>query len=479
MIVKLINSQFTIHHLQFTIFHPILIDDDHKYCYDSHAMQERKQNPLLKIWEYLQRESQWFRPGLGYKRWLLLVFFGTTLLGVGLALFLLDVYRTAPETWWLPALAYLSLRFLNRPIRVIVFASIGVILVLIGIWGSNRSLLKPFVPPGKHIIEALDSYRRRDRGPRVVVLGGGHGLASLLRGLKAFTHNITAIVTVADDGGSSGELRKNVGILPPGDIRNCLAALSNNEDLLSQMFQYRFAAGAGLEGHSLGNLFITALTEITGSFEEAVAESGRVMAVYGRVLPSTLTDVRLLADLENGDGKIKHVSGETQIRDTDGSIRRLWLDPANTPAFPPAISSVLGADLIIIGPGSLYTSLLPNLLVRDLADAVRASQAMKFFICNVATERGETDGFNCLDHVHSVEKHVGQGLFDLVICNNHFEGELGRDVAWVKMDANLLRHSAVYCADLIDSNYPWRHDSVRLAKTVMDLFFERTGPLRE
>ncbi len=442
-------------------------------------MQERKQNPFLKIWEHLRRESQWFRPGLGYKRWLTLVFLGTTLLGVGLALLLLDIYRNAPDTWWLPALAYLSLRFLNRPIRVLIFASIGVILVLIGIWGSNRSLLQPFVPPGKHIIEALDTYRRRDRGPRVVVLGGGHGLASLLRGLKEYSHNITAIVTVTDDGGSSGELRKNVGILPPGDIRNCLAALSNNEDLLSQVFQYRFAAGAGLEGHSLGNLFITALTEITGSFEEAVAESGRVLAVYGRVLPSTLTDVRLLADLENGGGNIKHVSGESLIRETEGRIQRLWLDPANTPAFPPAIAAILGADLILIGPGSLYTSLLPNLLVRDIADAVRVSQAMKFFVCNVATERGETDDFSCLDHVQSVEKHVGEGLFDLVICNNNFQGQLGKDVDWVKMDANLLRHSAVYCADLIDMTYPWRHDSARLAKSVMDLFFERTGPLRD
>jgi uncharacterized cofD-like protein len=440
-------------------------------------MQERKQNLFSRIWEHLRRESQWFRPGLGYKRWLILVFLGTALLGLGLALIILDVYRNAPETWWLPALAWLSLRFLDRPIRVIIFGGAGLILMLIGIWGSNRSLLQPFLPPGKPLIEALDSFRRRDRGPRIVVLGGGHGLASLLRGLKAYTHNITAIVTVADDGGSSGELRKNIGILPPGDIRHCLAALSNDEDLLSQVFQYRFASGAGLEGHSLGNLLITALTEITGSFETAVAESGRVLAVYGRVLPSTLTDVQLLADLADTDGNIRNVSGESQIRETEGSIKRLWLDPANTPAFPPAISAVLSADLIIIGPGSLFTSLLPNLLVRDLAEAVRVSQALKFFICNVATERGETDNFNCLDHVQTVEKHVGEGLFDLVICNNHFEGELGSNVNWVKMDMALLHHSSVYCADLIDPERPWRHDSKRLAKTVMDLFYERTGPL--
>lgn len=441
-------------------------------------MQERKQNFFTRLWHKVIQESQWLRPGLGFKRWLVVVFLGTTLLGVGLALFVLHFYRTAPDTWWLPALSALSLRFLDRPIRVVIFGGIGVIMVLIGIWGTNRSLLQPFLPAGKPLIEALDSFRRRDHGPRIVVLGGGHGMASLLRGLKEYTHNITAIVTVADDGGSSGELRKNVGILPPGDIRNCLAALSNNEDLLSQVFQYRFASGTGLQGHSLGNLFITALSEITGSFEEAVAESGRVLAVFGQVLPSTLTDVRLLADLANGDGNIKHVSGETQIRQTEGAIKRLWLDPANTPAFPPAISALLSADLIIIGPGSLYTSLLPNLLVRDLAEAVRVSRALKFFVCNVATEKGETDRFNCLDHVQSVEKHVGEGMFDLVICNNHFEGHLGEGVEWVEMDMKLLRHTSVYCADLINPDYPWRHDSKRLAKTVMDLFYERTGPLQ-
>lgn len=442
-------------------------------------MQDKNQNFFSRLWEGFRRELQWFRPGLGYKRWLILVFIGTSLLGLGLALIILDVYRNAPDTWWLPALSYLSLRFLDRPIRVVIFGGIGLALMLIGIWGSNRSLLRPFLPPGKPLIEALDSFRRRDRGPRIVVLGGGHGLSSLLRGLKEYTHNLTAIVTVSDDGGSSGELRKNVGILPPGDLRNCLAALSNNEDLLTQVFQYRFASGTGLEGHSLGNLFITALRDITGSFEEAVAESGRVLAVYGQVLPSTLTDVRLLADLVTSDGTIKHVSGETQIRETEGSVQRLWLDPANTPAFPPAISAILSADLIIIGPGSLYTSLMPNLLVRDLAEAVRASQALKFFICNVATERGETDQFNCLDHIRSVEKHVGEGLFDLVICNNYFEGNLGQGVDWVRMDMDLLQHAAVYCANLIDSQYPWRHHSNRLAKTVTDLFYERTGPLVE
>jgi len=440
-------------------------------------MQERKKKGFARFLERVGRELQWFRPGLGYKRWLVLSLLGITLLGVGLALVILDVYRNAPDTWWLPIISTLSLRFLDRPIRILIFGGIGVVLVLIGVWGSNRSLLRPFLPPGKSLIETLETYHRRERGPRIVVLGGGHGLSSLLRGLKKYTHNLTAIVTVSDDGGSSGELRKNVGILPPGDIRNCLAALSNDEDLLTQVFQYRFAAGAGLEGHSLGNLLITALTEITGSFEEAVVESGRVLAVYGQVLPSTLTDVQLLADLEMPDGRIKHVSGESQIRQTAGVVKRLWMDPSNTPAFPKAISAILSADLIVIGPGSLYTSLLPNLLVRDLAEAVRVSQALKFFVCNVATERGETDRYNCLDHVGAVEAHVGKGMFDLVICNNYFVGNLGDEVDWVRMSSELRQHASVYCSNLIDVNRPWRHDSQRLAKVITDLFYERTGPL--
>ena len=457
--------------------HELLIDGYLESCYDFKVMQEQKQGIFSRFWAYLRRESQWLRIGLGYKRWLLLVLLGTTLLGLGLALIILHIYRNVPDNWLVPILAWLSLRFLDRPIRVVIFGGIGVILVLIGVWGANQALLKPFVPPGKSVIDTLDSFRRRDRGLRIVVLGGGHGIASLLRGLKAYTRNITAIVTVADDGGSSGKLRQSFGILPPGDIRHCLAALSDDEDLLTQVFQYRFSMGAGLEGHTLGNLLISALTEITGSFETAVAESGRVLAVYGQVLPSTLTDVRLLADIVDADGKLRNVSGETQIRESRGTITRLWLDPTNTPAFPPAISAVLSADLIIIGPGSLFTSLLPNLLVRDLAEAVRVSHALKFFICNVATERGETDNFDCIDHVLAVEKHIGTNLFDLVICNNNFEGELGEGVSWVKMDEDLLKHASVYCADLIDPEHPWRHNSKRLSKAVMDLFYERTGPL--
>lgn len=438
-----------------------------------------KRHPWYKrFFQVIKREIQWLRPGLGFKRWLVLAIVGAIFLGLGLAVVLIDVYRNVPDSWVVPILAVLSLRFLDRPIRFILFGGIGLIVILLGIWGANRSLLRPFVPPGRPVVEALQNYRRKERGPKIVVLGGGHGLASLLRGIKEYSHNITAIVTVTDNGGSSGELRKNFGVLPPGDIRNCLAALSSDEALLSQVFQYRFTSGSSLEGHSLGNLLITAMSEITGSFEEAVAESGRVLAIVGQVLPSTLSDVQLLGDVEEpGSKRTVLVLGEHEITDFPGAIKRVWLNPADTPAFPPAIRAILDADLIIVGPGSLFTSLLPNLLVKEIMAAVSASRALKLFVCNVATQPGETDGYDCLDHLEVVKKHVGKDLFDLVIANNYFEGNLGSNSNWVKPGNELRKRYKVYEAKLVDQTNPWRHDSKSLARTIMDLYEERTGPL--
>ncbi len=456
----------------------LIVDVPVKGCYDRKDMKPQKDVWYRRLLLGLRQELRWLTPGLGVKRWLGPLLIGTTLIGVGLAILVLEVYRTAPDTWWLPALSTLSLRFLTRPVRALIFGGIGLGLIFLGIWGINRSLLRPFVRPGKPVIDTVTAYRRRERGPRIVTIGGGNGLSALLRGLKAYTHNLTAIVTVADDGGSSGELRRSMGILPPGDIRNCLAALSNDEALLTQIFQYRFAAGVGLNGHSLGNLFISALTEITGSFEEAVAELGRVLAVHGRVVPATLHDVRLVADVQlpNLANEVR-VKGESLIPQMAGQVQRVWLEPNNPPAFPPAIQAILAADLIVIGPGSLYTSLLPNLLVPDLADAVRASRALKFFVCNVATQPGETDGFSCGDHVRTIEKHIGGRLFDLIVCNNNFKGTLPEPVQWVGIDADLDQEYPVYQSNLLDSEHPWRHDSGRLAQAVIDLFYERTGPL--
>jgi uncharacterized cofD-like protein len=428
--------------------------------------------------KFIRQESRWLTPGLGVKRWLVVILMGTTLLGIGFAVLVLDVYRTAPETWWLPVLSFLSLRFLDRTLRAVIFGGLGVLLILLGLWGLNRSLLKPFMKPGKNILETIALHRRRERGPRIVAIGGGTGLSALLRGIKAHTANLTAIVTVADDGGSSGELRSRLGVLPPGDIRNCLSALSTDEELLSQIFQYRFADSSGLNGHTLGNLFITALADITGSFEEAIAESGRVLAVQGRVLPSTLRDVRLSAEVSNNvNAQNIRITGESAIPQTAGKIQRVWLEPANTQAFPPALQAILNADLILVGPGSLYTSIMPNLLVPDIVEAMRASRALKFYICNVATQPGETDSFTCDDHIKAIEKHVGGRLFDLVICNDQFEGHLPNKSDWVKPGDGFNKQYPVYNTSLVDKSNTWRHDPVRLAQVLMDLFNERTGPL--
>jgi uncharacterized cofD-like protein len=251
--------------------------------------------------------------------------------------------------------------------------------------------------------------------------------------------------------------------------------------MLSQLFQYRFPAGyADLEGHSFGNLFISALAEITGSFEEAVAESGRVLSVHGRVLPSTLHNVRLLADvsLPHLVSQVR-VEGESQIPEMPGKVRHVWLEPSTPPAFPDAIRAILSADLIVMGPGSLYTSILPNLLVPDIAQAIRASRGLRIMVCNVATQPGETDGFSCKDHLTAVEDHIGLDLFDVVVVNNRQKGQLSAGSAWVKIDPDLSERYAAYLADLADEERPWRHDSEKLARILIDLLEERTGPLVE
>lgn len=427
----------------------------------------------------IQELGRWFVPGLGVKRWFLLVLLGITLLGVGLAILLLDLYRTdSTNPVLLTILSYASLRFLPRFLRGLIFGGLGVGLVVYGIWQLNRSLLRPYIRPGRAIVDELTNFRRRERGPRIVAIGGGHGLATLLRGLKAYTYNLTAVVTVADDGGSSGRLRESYGILPPGDIRNCLAALSNDEQMLTQLFQYRFSGAGSLDGHSFGNLFITALAEITGSFEGAVAESGKVLSVSGRVLPSTLHDVRLVADMQvpNSLNQVR-VQGESRIPSMAGRVRRVWLEPNDAPAYPPVIKAILNADMIVIGPGSLFTSLLPNLLVHDLLGAIRASRAVKVYVCNIVTQAGETDSFSCYDHVRVLEEHVGDSIFDVLLCNENLTASRNEGDHWVEIDNKTLSDSRAHFADLINESQPWRHDSTKLAETLISILDEYTGPL--
>lgn len=433
----------------------------------------------MKIFHaFLENIRKWLQPGIGVKRWLLIVLVANTLIAVGAAMFLLDFYRTTPDAWWLPLLSYASLRFLARPLRVLIFGGLGFGILGWGLWGLNRSLMEPFLPKDKPVVEHLARFRQKERGPRLVAIGGGTGQSILLRGLKTVTHNLYAIVSVADDGGSSGRLRRSLGILPPGDIRSCLAALSNDEDLISQLFQYRFAREGDLEGHSFGNLYLTALTEITGSFEEAIAASGKVLGVQGRVLPATLANVTLEADMSLPFSAAEvRVSGESRIPESAGNIRRVWLQPDSPPAYPKAIQAILNADMVVVGPGSLYTSLLPNLLVPDIAAALRSTRALRVFVVNVATQPGETQGFTIGDHLRALEDHLGDLPFEVVLCNNRAEGPLPGSLQWVQPDANLEAVYPVHFADVVDLERPWRHDPAKLTRVLVDLLEERTGPL--
>jgi uncharacterized cofD-like protein len=283
---------------------------------------------------------------------------------------------------------------------------------------------------------------------------------------------------MADDGGSSGRLRRSLGLPPPGDLRSCLAALSDDEDLLTQLFQYRFLKGEELEGHSFGNLFIAALSGVTGSFDRGVLEAGRVLAIRGRVLPSTLADVSLAADKTPAlESRTIRIEGESRIPDVPGQIRRVYLEPSDPPAYPEAIHALLNADMIVIGPGSLYTSVLPNLLVPDIADAVRSSRAFRVYVCNVATQKGETDGYDCKAHWTALAHHTGDGLVDVVVANDCLDTALSKGVSLVAPPAEGLRDVPFYATDLIDHDSPWQHDSDQLAERLISLLEERTGPL--
>jgi uncharacterized cofD-like protein len=318
---------------------------------------------------------------------------------------------------------------------------------------------------------------REDPAPKTVAIGGGTGLSTLLRGLKARTPHIAAIVTVADDGGSSGRLRRELGVLPPGDFRNCIAALADDEALITQLFQYRFGQGNGLDGHSFGNLFITALVAVTGSFEQAILEAGRVLAVRGRILPSTLEDVTLVADLKNpgtsatARASLTRVHGESAIPKAGQPIERIFLRPDGVRAYPEAVRAILEADLIVAGPGSLFTSVLPNLLVADIRRAVSASSGLKLYVCNVSTQPGETDGFDVGQHVAALERHVGRGLFPVVLANNNrLAGQKQPGLEMVALRYPPGASYRVIEADLADLTTPWRHDSEKLAGEIVRFY---------
>jgi uncharacterized cofD-like protein len=411
---------------------------------------------------------RWLVPGIGVKRWMGLFLLGGTLLGLGLGILLLEIDQVRP----LPALAGgFTLQFLPPLARAALFFMVGLVLMLVALAQFNRTLLAPFIQPGQNVVSAVSEHRRKGRGPKIVAIGGGTGLSILLRGLKQYTANLTAIVTVADDGGSSGRLRRALGVLPPGDFRNCIAALADDESLITMLFQYRFGqSDETLGGHSFGNLFITAMAEVTGSFEQALIESAKVLAIRGQVIPSTLSNVTLVGELVDEAAQVSWVEGESHITASCGAIRRVYLQPEAVPAYPGAIRALLEADLIVFGPGSLYTSVMPNLLVPDLTEAISASRAQKVYVCNTATQPGETDGYSVMDHVTAIERHTRPGLFSLVAANSNQQGQLLPKLAWVTLDFPPAGHPlTVVSSDLTDEVRPWRHDANKLADLLIKL----------
>jgi uncharacterized cofD-like protein len=336
-------------------------------------------------------------------------------------------------------------------------------------WRLMASVISPFVARGDSVMEVLYTKRYLARGPRIVALGGGTGLSTLLRGLKGYSGNITAVVAVADDGGSSGKLRQQLGIVPPGDIRNCIAALADAEPLMTQLMQYRFPAGSGLDNHAFGNLFIAAMTAVTGDFEEAVRESNRVLAVRGQVLPATSVPLNLSARLTSG----RVMYGQSGIAAADEPIDRVFIEPTDVRATGEALERILEAEMIVIGPGSLFSSVLPNLLIADVQDALRAAPGTKVYVCNVATQPGETPDMTASAHLRALFAHVGDDLIDYVIVNRstdarHPEGWLARPV---EVDVRRLEELPVVIVeeDVVDPANAHRHDPAKLATALMRL----------
>jgi len=424
---------------------------------------------------------KWLYPGMRVKRWILLMCLGLFLAVSGTVM-----------TWTLGTILrfqYFILiplrKLLDYPLSPQAFGIVEIIIgmtcLVIGLREVNRSIIAVLMPRRREsdLVDIIFQKRQLAKGPKIVAIGGGTGLSTLLHGLKEFTSNITAIVTVADDGGSSGRLRQEFGVAPPGDIRNCIVALADSEPLMAKLFQHRFKKGHGLEGHNFGNLFITTMSEILGDFEEAVKESSAVLAVRGRVLPSTLQDVVLGAELE--DGSI--VMGESKIPESGKAIKRIFLRPAEVKALPEAIEAILNADAIVLGPGSLYTSIISNLLIDEIVQAIRRSPAVKIYVCNIMTQRGETKGYTAYDHVKTVLDYLGDRQLDYTIVNNEritkflalkYQAEGAHQVK-VNVDKIPVLKVEPIVDKLVSKTDVVRHNSIKLAELVIKIVSRRMG----
>lgn len=402
---------------------------------------------------------KWLYPGIGIKRWIGLAGFGIALVIIG------SINLRAEE--------YMIMQVLDGIILIS-----GIIILILGIKRMLRSFIAAFIPASKgtELVDILYQRKQLGKGPRVVAVGGGTGLSTLLSGLKEYTSNITAIVTVADDGGSSGRIRQQFDILPPGDIRNCLVALADAPTLMRDLFQFRFDDSSDLSGHSFGNLFITVMTRLTGDFEKAVKETSKVLALRGQVIPSTLNNVVLVAEYKDGSA----TEGEHNIPETHKPINKVYLKPTASVATPEAVKAIQEAQLIVLGPGSLFTSIIPNLLIKEITEAIVASGAIKVYVCNVMTQSGETDNFTASDHMKALIKHTHPRIFDYCVLNSgeipeeilkRYEQEGSRPVARdIKNIAN-MGYRAVE-DDVVSTEKVVRHDPLKLARIIMGFIEE-------
>lgn len=410
----------------------------------------------MKLW-VIMGKLKWLYPGMFIKRWIFLTAAGIVFVAMGFAMV---ISEKTPG---------------NKTFAAIIII-VGGLIVVTGVSRIIKSLVTVFIPERDRegqLVEKIYQKRILEKGPRIVTIGGGTGLSTLLQGLKEYTSNITAVVTVADDGGSSGRLREQLNVLPPGDIRNCLVALADAGPLMEELFQFRFNDGKDLKGHSFGNLFITAMSKVTGDFEQAIKASSKILAIRGSVVPATLTKVVLKARHKDGTETI----GESKIPENKSPIERMYISPADSRPTVEALEATKKAHVIILGPGSLYTSVMPNLLIDGMYEAIMQSKAIKIYVCNVMTQAGETDSYKASDHIKAIAEHTSRGIVDYCIVNmgkvpedllEKYKGEGAYPVTADEEEARALGCEIIK-ANIIDTKDFVRHDPYKLAKIIIDL----------
>ena len=414
----------------------------------------------------------WLKPGLKIKRWILMGFLGLSIFVLGLSKIL--IRGPIPDGYLLLYIyiGTIGIILMYDALKLIIKSTFTLITGVTSTKGIGKQSFS----------DLLYEQRLLVRGPRIVVIGGGTGLSTMIRGLKEYTSNITAIVTVADDGGGSGILRETLKILPPGDIRNCLVAMANTEPVMEELMQYRFKDG-DLKGQSFGNLFIAAMTGISSNFEEAIKKMSDVLAVKGKVYPVTLEDVTLCAELVGGEV----IRGESKIPITasikHARIKRVFLEPENPKPLEDALFAIENADCVLIGPGSLYTSILPNLVINEISEKIKNTKALRIYVSNIMTQLGETEGYSLSQHIDAIKKHCNGNIFDFIIANNgkipekYYERyrEDGQDMvdtdeANIDENIEIIKENLVY----INNRELLRHDTYKLSGTIMKLILKHS-----